>query len=216
MKASKTTIIGIVLMLIPAMSMGALAQEQEQGIEAVEIGQWKSARLIGVVFEANNQTYNTTNSTFYFTIADARNSLSAIPSGMLYQTAVYTVEIANNTTKAVQLQPDGNGTYTLEMKEPGNYTIGILSAPQFSIPLCGNFITPAYQSQITVVREKSGWQIGGPIIPTNLLWPVIFGTIIASIVLYIVLKVIREKEEQDGEEESEEEEEPEEQEEEKE
>ncbi len=205
MKANKMIVIGMVLMLIPAMSLGALAQEQE-GVKPVEIGQWKSARLIGVVFESANTTYTTENDTFYFTIPDTRSGIRKGPSDMLYQKIVFDVKFENNTTNATQLQPDEKGIYKIDTKEPGNYTILVVSAPAFPpIPIIGDRITPTQSTQITVVREHGGWQLDGPVIPTNQFWPVMLGVIIASAVLYLVLRVIRGREESEEEEELEEE-----------
>ena len=149
----KIAVIGMVLILVPTLvSLGALAQE-EQKIE--EIGQWKSARIIGLKFEGN-QTFNTTADVFYFTISDGRNSLIKIFGDFLYKRAVFKVDaITENVT---ELAPDENGTYTLEMPLPGSYMIGIITAPTLEIPLIGKYITPTYQSSVEVIREqKSGF-----------------------------------------------------------
>lgn len=191
-------VIALTLLIVPSL-MTAGAQEEEMK-QVKEIGQWVSARVIGMKFEpAGNETYTTTEEVFCFTIRDSRNTLTSIVSDTLYMKAVFAISQENNTAKTTELAPDENGIYALKMPEPGNYSIGIAAGPVVAVPIIGNLITPTYSSQITVVREAQGIPLMTILIVIGLLIAAV--AVVAMLLRYIKSRVAEEEEEKEEEEE---------------
>ena len=151
----KVIVIGMVLMLIPAMITAMAAAQEEEFREetpVIQIGSWKTARLTNLVFEPMIAQYDTNNKTIDLYIEDQAGGIRGIIPGIMMQKGVFVV-YENETDNRTALVPDAYGIYTLDMPKTGNYTVVIMTAPSMNIPLVGDFLFPGSMGSVVICRE---------------------------------------------------------------
>ena len=173
----KVIVIGAVLLLIPTLTMGISAAQEEEA-DIIQIGSWQAQRFTNLVFVPEIGGFNTTSKTVDFYINDQAGGIKGIIPGLIMQKGVLVV-YENDSANATQLTPDEAGIYTLELPQTGNYTILVLTQPMINIPIIGKFLFPGSSNTIAIHR--------GYAVP----WTIIIGGVFILIFLIVMLCIIR-------------------------